>query len=1137
LDNQGAISDNSRFDLYACFKVTLRALAIAALPLMLSGPTTPPLSFAGVQTTVPVSGLASPAGVSFDSSGNLFVLDSSGNQVIEVPANGSPQKVVAGGLNAPSAIASDAFGNLYISNGPQVIKAPADGSPQTALPIAGLVAPAGLAVDSSGNVYIADAGGANVIEFSALGAQTTMGSGWSVPTGISVDLGGNVYVADKGLGYIVKIPAGGGTPVSIGSGLVSPISVAVDLSGNVIVGVAAGQIFDITQAGAVQTMIGSGSLQPLGLASRQAGTIFVADGSSNTALEIQTVPVDFAAANLCAAGQNTPAPCQRTLTLNYAVNTTTNIAPPAATTQGAQNLDFTIAPGGTCSGTLTAGSTCAVNVNFAPQAPGGRVGALQISDTTGNTLIQTFLRGVGNGPQMAFGPATTTTLNVIWRTPAAIVADSSGDVYVIDDSGLDLWKASATGSSIVASVPTGLDLSSIALDGAGNLYYIVSWASTGPINELPFKGGSFGPLVTIPNSDGANSVAVDGSGNVYGSYNNIVQEFPAGNSPPVQVAATRDGASINWIAVDSGGDIFIASTTELIKSPASGGTPQLIASGNFLRFAVDTVGNVYAMPSAGGVVEYPVSGGSPITISSSSWSGGGVAADSAGNVYYTGGVPYLTNVQAWRRSPQPPPAFSFATSLTGQASPDSPKSILITNTGNQNLSFSSIGFASGRDFALAAGSGVVPDCTSNPALAASVTCNLSFSFVPAEQGNLSDTLLISDNAANATLATQSFSASGIGLASASATQTSLRADTTSAIFGEPVTLTATVTTTLGVLTGNVGFFSGTTSLGTAALNSNGIATLITTMLPAGAHVLTATYIATPWFQTSTSPGVPVTIVRASFNTGSANVCPAGQTKPAPCSRKLTLTYRIQTNATLGTPKVVTQAIPNLDYTLAATTCSGPVTAGSTCTITVDFAPRLAGARPGAAQIVDSSGTVLQTFFLSGVGVAPQVGFNETGAIPLANSPQSLSGIAVDAAGNIYWPSSQIMLWPAGGGASIPLSNFDGYDPPNNGYFTPLVVDGAGNVYVNNLTDGLLYRIPAGGGSQTSLGASAGILAVDAASNVYYQGWYNAVQKIPAGATPRSRSIWVTSLSPASRSMAPEICMCRLMMRIPGRRRF
>lgn len=60
--------------------------------------------------------------------------------------------------------------------------------------------------------------------------------------------------------------------------------------------------------------------------------------------------------------------------------------------------------------------------------------------------------------------------------------------------------------------------------------------------------------------------------------------------------------------------------------------------------------------------------------------------------------------------------------------------------------------------------------------------------------------------------------------------------------GTPVTLTATVTsTTTGIPTGTVIFMSGSTNLGTATLNPQGIGTLTATTLPLGVNTITAIY--------------------------------------------------------------------------------------------------------------------------------------------------------------------------------------------------------------------------------------------------------------------------------------------------------
>ena len=61
----------------------------------------------------------------------------------------------------------------------------------------------------------------------------------------------------------------------------------------------------------------------------------------------------------------------------------------------------------------------------------------------------------------------------------------------------------------------------------------------------------------------------------------------------------------------------------------------------------------------------------------------------------------------------------------------------------------------------------------------------------------------------------------------------------------------------------------------------------------------------------------VEVQRVAVNFGNVNVCPAGQTTPAPCSQTLTLNYNVERDTRpLAQPTVVTQGAPNLDFTLS-----------------------------------------------------------------------------------------------------------------------------------------------------------------------------------------------------------------------------
>ena len=94
----------------------------------------------------------------------------------------------------------------------------------------------------------------------------------------------------------------------------------------------------------------------------------------------------------------------------------------------------------------------------------------------------------------------------------------------------------------------------------------------------------------------------------------------------------------------------------------------------------------------------------------------------------------------------------------------------------------------------------------------------------------------------------------------------LTASSTSAAFGQPITLTDTLPTLNGIVpTGTVTFYNGSTAIGTGTLNSSGVATLTTGSLPVGADSITAVYGGDNNYGTNTSNPVTVTV---SKNAGS-----------------------------------------------------------------------------------------------------------------------------------------------------------------------------------------------------------------------------------------------------------------------------
>jgi hypothetical protein len=98
-------------------------------------------------------------------------------------------------------------------------------------------------------------------------------------------------------------------------------------------------------------------------------------------------------------------------------------------------------------------------------------------------------------------------------------------------------------------------------------------------------------------------------------------------------------------------------------------------------------------------------------------------------------------------------------------------------------------------------------------------------------------------------------------AAPAATTTSLALDTSTTVFGQQVTLTASVKSTGGTPTGSVTFFDGTTVLGEIALDPNGQASLAVT-LGVGVHSLKASFAGIAPFTNSASASVSETVNKA-----------------------------------------------------------------------------------------------------------------------------------------------------------------------------------------------------------------------------------------------------------------------------------
>jgi streptogramin lyase len=464
----------------------------------------------------------------------------------------------------------------------------------------------------------------------------------------------------------------------------------------------------------------------------------------NSSIEGPTNALDFDKVNVCSKGQTSPKPCSRTKKLTYTVQATTVFGKTKVVTQGITNLDFTLS-GTDCRGTLSEGQSCTVTVTFGPIAPGVRVGAVELTDSAGNVLVNTLLDGEGQGPLPAFYPSPLVNRPVtgIEDFLGAVAVDAAGDLFVPAYGGIAKF---ARDKPPVVFGSIG-NVGGIALDGAGNIY--ASDFSLGMVdkinpdtNDVTTLGeGLFHPV----------GVAVDKWGNVYISdsgNNRVVKVNGITGEQTTLLQGYTDGepnVTPEGITVDGAGDVFIADEINELVSEFPKGDARyrrnvcegLIPTG----VAVDAAGDVFLADSFGQIDECPAGGGresSPVYSIEAPFA---LALDGSGNLFIAQETGTVMELEVSR-----PPTLDFGEVAVGTTT--NPQFVTIQNAGTQPLNAISPALSVSSGFIQNGYTYTSPGCTDEFSLVPGGACNVGISFVPQSVGTIKGSATFTDNGLN-----------------------------------------------------------------------------------------------------------------------------------------------------------------------------------------------------------------------------------------------------------------------------------------------------------------------------------------------------------------------------------------------------
>jgi sugar lactone lactonase YvrE len=540
-----------------------------------------------------------PDALALSPSGELYIADGNNSVIRKVDKTGKITTVVGNGvaaysgdggqavnasLNFPEGITFDSSGDLFIADSGNVVIRKVDTSgvittlPITTVPAnSGLCSPEDVVDGPSGNLYIADTcrdqifkldSGGNLTVVAGNGSPGYSGDGGpalnaslSLPITITFDPAGNLYIADQGNNVTRKVNTTGTITTVVGnsgpgfsgdggSGLLAslaqPGALIFDPFGNLdIADMANERIRRVAPSGTITTIAGNGKFEyagdggpatsasldsPVGTTVDPAGNLFAADIANHVVRKIDP------------AG----------LISTYAG---TGVLAPTYTGDGGPAISASL---------VFPDDVKADGAGNVYVSEGGRVHKISPSG-----VITTLLGGPSNSGAFSLSNIENDGLSRDLR----IALDSQGDVYISDPDNFRVLKLDTTGAlTVVAGIgkagfsgdggPATLAslgiVRDVAIDLAGNLY--IADQGNGRVRRVDPTG-----VITTVAGNGSTTVSGDGG------------------------AATSAGLPGPFaLTVDGVGNLFIGSAGRVRKVDASG-TITTIAGGGFIGPTVDGI--------------------------------------------------------------------------------------------------------------------------------------------------------------------------------------------------------------------------------------------------------------------------------------------------------------------------------------------------------------------------------------------------------------------------------------------------------------------------------------------------------------------------------------------------------------------
>jgi len=894
---------------------------------------------AGDGGPAPLALLKQPRAVATDTAGNIYISDTGDNRIREVlnPSSGLPgagniQTIAGTGTSSstgdgglataatisnPQGVAVDTSGNVYISDSSRVRAVCVACSPGSGL--AALLTTLGVSAPTNGNIYTiaGTSTTANTTLAPGLGNTVNMG-----PQKIALDPDGNIYIADSSnnvvwfedgrTGY-TQVIAGGGTATScsgsaIGDGCVATQGIAgsnggngfglgLDLQGNL-------YISDSTNARIrkVSNNLRFGS-SAVGTAVTQTVRMHFLPGDTPVAPTVTSPDFSLSAGTCALNAVDTTTDCTYTATFNPAVAGLRSAPFTLNTTLSHPGYFGFTGTGQGAGATLDPANQITFGTNVSPNALAvDSLGNVLVADAVSNSVLKFAAGASGTGG----GASAVSTMVQSFTNPSALAFDSLGNLYVADASTGFITQISPSGTSktlgAIFSAPDGL-----AVDALNNLY--VADATAKMVTEIGSNQIGSRTIASAGLTSPA-GIAVDGNSNVFVADSGAGAVVRIDGQSLARTTASTVAAAPHAVAVDAAGNLLIAdsSSNQVFAVPSVGGsTPFAIASGlPATSLAVDSAGNVYTASTANEVLElqrtesvstYNGTGTSPTTVSLLST--GNVAASLSltdpdqtnfalsltTSANCTGSVSAITVVPGgtcqFTSSFAPTARQNFTNTATfagnaANALLTTPPTLEIVQVGNNAPFLVSLTVGAISPTAPSLGDTVTLSATIASTFGTpngTVTFGVDGTALPVSAiSNGIATATVSNLTAGSHTVTATFTSSDTIFANATATPstftvqkpaatTLLSVQNGSPVYGSANSSTVTVSASSGTPTGTIQFVIDGTNSGAPIAIASGAATYSLPVLTGGSHMISAMYSGDATFASATVTGISITVTK------------------------------------------------------------------------------------------------------------------------------------------------------------------------------------------------------------------------------------------------------------------------------------